>query len=522
MLTSPIDDRELSAVTGLIVGVWLVLGGAACKPAAEPSTPTNQPIDPPNILWVVWDTVRADHLSLYGYAKPTTPRLDQWALGARVFEDCTSSASSTVPSHAAMFTGLMPSEHGTHADHQYLDDKYETIAELLRGRGYQTYLYSANPHISAAENFVQGFDVAEHPWDAQYQARAMQIMQAKVVPHDVSSELPAKVRAQRLSRWDIKASGELTGQALEAWLARRDPDRPFFAFLNYMEAHRPFVPAQRYRQRMMTPQQVQRSYRVDRSWVPMWSYTFKLHEYDRVELDTMAATYDATLAELDDLFADLLASLESKGLLENTVIVLTADHGEHLGEHHMLDHQYSIYQPLIRVPLVVKYDRKWDPGRERRPVMNFDIFPTLLELAGVSVPQGLNSKAVSLTSPQADRVRLAQYPAVFKEPFAAVRRVHPSFDSRPWHRLLTAVVDGKYKYIRGTDGLAELYDLEDDPLETRNLLGGRLDLDRKMAQTLDRYVASLRVAGAADTPVPEMTQEQRRLLESLGYVHKPE
>lgn len=522
MLSCGIAGCSLRRVAVLAAWVWMVVGGLACERPGQQSVTASLPIDPPNILWVVWDTVRADHLSLYGYTKPTTPRLEQWAGGARVFENCTSSAGSTVPSHAAMFTGLLPSEHGSHADHQYLDDKHQTVAELLGGRGYQTYLYSANPHISAAENFDQGFEVAQHPWDGQYQARAVRIMQEKVLPQDTSSELPAKVRAQRLTRWDIKASGELAREALEGWLAKRDPARPFFAFLNYMEAHRPFVPAARYRRRMMSPQQVQRSYRVDRSWVPMWSYTFGLHEYSPIELETMAATYDATLAELDDLFADLLASLESKGYLDDTVIILTADHGEHLGEHHMLDHQYSIYQPLIRVPLIVKYAPKWTPGREPRPVMNFDIFPTLLELAGVSMPPGLTSKAVSLSSPRAGRLRLAQYPAVFKEPFAAMRQVNPGFDSRPWHRLLSGVIDGDFKYIRGTDGRAELYNLQEDPLEARNLLGRRLELDERMAAALAGYEASLRLAGVADAPVPEMTQEQRRLLESLGYVHRPE
>ncbi|MFQ5492257.1 MAG: sulfatase-like hydrolase/transferase [Phycisphaerae bacterium] len=521
MLTSDLGSCRSVRSALLAALVCVLTVGAACEPPVEPPATPASPVAPPNILWVVWDTVRADHLSLYGYGQPTTPRLGQWARGARVFEDCTSSASSTVPSHAAMFTGLLPSEHGTHADHQFLDDKFHTVAELLRERGYQTYLYSANPHISSAENFHQGFEVEEHPWDPQYQAQAVRIMQAKVIPQDASSELPAKVRARRLSRWDIKASGELTGQALETWLARRDPGRPFFAFLNYMEAHRPFVPPQRYRQRMMTPEQVQQSYRVDRSWGPMWRYVFGLHQYSQPELAVMAATYDATLAELDDLFADLMASLESKGHLENTVIILTGDHGEHLGEHHLLDHQYSLYQPLIRVPLVVKYAPKFAPGRDPRPVMNFDIFPTILELAGIPMPAGLASKAVSLTAPRADRVRLAEYPAVFKEPFAAVRRTNPQFDSRPWHRLLSAVIKGDYKYIRGTDSRAELYNLRDDRLEARNLLGQRPALDKQMAQALDRARASLRLAGAPDAPVPEMTEQQRRLLESLGYVNEP-
>src|SRR5207249_977179 len=153
---------------------------------------------------------------------------------------------------------------------------------------------------------------------------------------DASSELAGRIRAGKpMEGWDIKASGELAERAATTWLERRDPHRPFFVFINYMEAHRPWIPPVDYRRRMMTPDKVTLSYRIDRSWIPLWSYTFRLRDYTDDEIDVMAETYDACLAELDDLFSRLLDGLRSKGLLENTVVVLTADHGEHLGEHHV-------------------------------------------------------------------------------------------------------------------------------------------------------------------------------------------
>ena len=108
------------------------------------------------MLWIVWDTVRADHLDLYGYPRSTSPFLTQWSKDARVFEDALSPAGYTLPAHASMFTGLHPSEHCTHNDNARLDDSYTTIAELLKGAGYRTFLYSANPHIAAdpAGNFA--------------------------------------------------------------------------------------------------------------------------------------------------------------------------------------------------------------------------------------------------------------------------------------------------------------------------------------------------------------------------------
>ena len=169
----------MAAVT--LSGVFLVL--PACGT-------TETEVERPNIVWIVWDTVRADRMSLYGHDKPTTPWLDAWASEeARVFDNSISAAPYTVPSHASMFTGLLPSEHGASNRHQYLDDHHVTVAELLRNAGYQTYLFAANPHISRGENFHRGFDVEEHPWDQQYWREALRIVREKVPPNDKSSEL---------------------------------------------------------------------------------------------------------------------------------------------------------------------------------------------------------------------------------------------------------------------------------------------------------------------------------------------
>lgn len=509
-------DRSLCARLVLAVSTVLSL---CCSRSEEGSSREGRP----NVLWIVWDTVRADHLSLYGYGKRTTPHLNEWARRACVFEDCIAAASYTVPSHASMFTGLLPSEHGANNDYPFLAGGWKTVAELFRENGYETYLYSANPHISSAENFHQGYDVEEHPWDRKYWSDALGIVRKKVRPDDRSSELGASLRAGRLGIWDVKASGELAQRGLEAWLQGRDPQRPFFAFLNYMEAHRPTIPPHRYRERMMDAEHVARSYAVDRSWDPIWRYTFGLHEYSREELEILADTYDATLAELDDLFHALITSLGAKGYLDNTVVILTSDHGEHLGEHHMLDHQYSVYNPLLRVPLVIHYPKRFASGRDRRPVVTFDLFPTLLELAEIEAPSGLSTQACSLCSAPASRVRLAEYRAPFREPFARIRQSHPQWDSGRWERGLRAYFDGPYKYIRASDGQDELYHIVDDPGEGRNLVSQESAVAARLTAGLEAYVGRLRTGAAvAKEPRPKMSEQQRRLLNAVGYVHMPE
>ncbi|MCP4589583.1 MAG: sulfatase [bacterium] len=494
---------------------------SADRPKSDPPVESvASPASRPNVLWVVWDTVRADRMSLYGHSKPTTPLLEEWAKGARVYDDCTSTASSTTPSHAAMFTGLLPSEHRANNQHSHLDDELTTVAERFQQTGYQTYLFSANPHISSTENFQQGFDVTEHPWDPQYFSEALEIVRGKISERDRSSDLPQKLRDAKSKPWNIKACGELTQRAALDWLGRRGSTQPFFMFLNYMEAHRPFIPEEKYRRRVMTPQQVDRSYEIDRSWIPMWSYCFRMREYSSEELEVMAATYDATLAELDELFHNLLGALEAAGHLEDTIIVLTSDHGEHLGEHHLLDHQYTLYNPVLRMPLVVHYPKRFSPGRDGRPVVNFDLFPTLLELAGIDPPAGWTSRAVSLLSAPETRSRVAEYPAALAPPFNAVQMQYPDFNPRPWQRTLRALLSGDYKYIWASDGNHELYNVRQDPAELQNLAGRSAQAER-LAAELEAIVKTMnRPAGAAQ-PTRPLSREELERLAALGYVDLP-
>jgi arylsulfatase A-like enzyme len=467
----------------------------------------------PNVIWIVWDTVRSDHLSLYGHPRKTTPHLEAWAEQARVFEDCLSAAGNTVPSHASMFTGLLPSEHCAHNGHRWLDDEYTTIAELLQAEGYQTFAFSSNPHVSKQRNLTQGFDSVEHPWRSGYRRRATQLVRDKLSLEGRSSEL------RSFTARELTAAGALAEQAMLDWLATIDGQKPFFAFLNYMEAHQPLIPPRSFRARLMSTEEVERSYEVDRSWTSLWEYTFDLRDYSEQEIELTRATYDATLLELDELFHDLMTNLEGAGYLEDTIVILTSDHGEHLGEQHMLDHQYSVYQALLRVPLIVWYPPAVPPGRDPRPVMNFDLFPTLLGLTGIRPPDDLPSRAVDLLQPEVNRVRFAEDPAHSETAVQHVLQRRPDWDPTPWRRGLRSMVRDRYKYIRGTDGRTELFDLNTDPLESSNLLDREGDLAAKMQVDLEDYYGALRRCETTERPDPTPTREQLETLKSLGYVN---
>ncbi len=484
---------------------------AADKPAASVAAPR------PNILFVVWDTVRVDRLGLYGYDKPTTPNLQRFARDATVFENCVSAGSTTVPSHASMFTGLLPAEHGASNEHPRLDPRFVTLAESLRDAGYATYAFTENPHLCRETRLTQGFDVVEHPWSPPYAREALRISLEKRFPgRDIDALLarlsnPDYVKLQ----WKIKAAGTLAQRGLTKWLASQSPNRPFFAFINYMEAHRPLIPRKRFRERFMTPEQLRQSYRSPRSFGQLWAYCFRLRDAAPGELALSSARYDAAVAELDALFGDLIERLDAAGHLDNTVIVLVSDHGEQLGEHHLLDHQFSVYEPLMRIPLVVRYPPRFQPGRERRPVSNLDLYPTLLELAGLQPAQ--RSTAVSLLHPRDKRLRIGQYPAPMTGAFKIVRKMYPRFDPTPWRRSLIALYDHPYKLIAASDGRDELYDLSRDPAERDNLLRSRPDLAGRLRNELRRLRATLHKLPAAASPPERESPALLRRLEQLGY-----
>ncbi len=495
-----------------LLGIGLLLP-IACFFACDKPPETNQP----NVLWIVWDTVRADHMSLYGHGRPTTPHLKKWAADALVFDNCLSIASTTIPSHASMFTNLLPCEHGADNTHHQLQSTYTTLPEIFQQHGYQTCMYSENPYISDEIGFGQGFETIFHPWDEQYRDQVASEISRKMAPGLRNSKLASQLRNTDTSRWSLVACGDLGRRLVTQWSRDREIDRPFFIFMNLMEAHTPIITPEIYRKRMMTPGQIEQSYVLNTAPAAHWSYIFNLSEYTVAELENIAATYDAALAELDELLYLLLDSLEQAGMLSNTIVILTADHGEHLGEHHLLDHQYSLYQPLLNVPLVIHYPPLVKAGRSSQPVSNMDIYPTLLELAGIESTINPSDYSISLLSPVADRARIADYPTAHRSQINIAAREHPDWDPAPYLRSLQCVQMEPYKFIRSSDDQHELYNLNVDPLETRNLFSQEPLVGQQMSDRLTEIFETGR-RPSEEVPAAALSDEQRRALESLGYV----
>ena len=398
----------------------------------------------PDILLVIWDTVRADRMSLYGHEVETTPNVDRWARRARVFDDCVSVSSTTVPTHATLFTGVMPGEHGTHNTQRKLPRSLETIAERLRSEGYRTYLFSANPFVSLGTGLARGFEKVEHPWDPAHQKEAKAITRRKLESAGGQPLIGNGKGTFRGKRRGLGSAGALTHPALLEWLAD-DGDAPVFVVLNYMEAHQPLLPDPEFQQRTMDAEARQTWVTSDRTFMRMRAFNFGLEEIPAEELDAIAGAYDASIAELDSHFQSLLDGLEALGRERARVLVLTSDHGEHLGEHHLLDHQFSLFEPLLRVPLAIEAPGM-EAGRDPSPVSLVDLHPTLLGFAGVET--GLNESGYPLArlgEASEGRARVAEYPSAPKGQIRPFLSSHPEWDPEPWRRSWQAIYVGRWK-----------------------------------------------------------------------------
>ena len=276
--------------------------------------------------------------------------------------------------------------------------RYTTIAELLKDAGYRTFLFSANPHIAAdpAGNFAQGFERGGAPLEPAVGASEALRHRAREGSCRKTAAASCRRCSQRRGRAAPRSRRQHQG-------GRRD--RADRHARSGSRRARPSSPSSsssttwRRTARTSRPGAFASSCSLPPTWIAPTAWTdpglacgstpSACGEYSDDEITLTRATYDATLLELDELLRDLLEALREAGHLDDTIVILTSDHGEQLGEHHMLDHQYSVYQTLLHVPLIVRAPGRLAPGRESRPVMSFDLFPTLLELTGIAAPPGL-------------------------------------------------------------------------------------------------------------------------------------
>lgn len=513
----PALSRALAAALGLAAAA------GAVALAVDAWWPVSRP--PPNVLILLWDTTRADRMSLYGGHPGTTPRIEAWArTSGVVFDEAVAPDMWTVPTHASLFTGLPARTHGAGVDHRWLDDGFVTLAESLAADGYDTYAFSANPNLAPRDvNLLQGFHWIDTSWgEGPWVRAAAAVTRNKLLRQDASTEIsPANPR--RAQGGLAFNAGPVAHRAFVDWLdTAHRTGRPWFAYLSYMEAHKPRVPSARARRRVADDAVNRKALATDFTFDRQLRYTYGLDEFDAAELAAVRATYDATLADLDDATADLLADLDARGLLEDTVVILTADHGEQLGEHHRFGHRQGLDQALVHVPLVVSWRGTLEPRRVATPVSTAGLPYTVATLLGRAPPSPeatpLDWLAETLPATVFSESLGWDRPAFLRMDRAAGGRLEESVFARTWG----AVRRGPWWLVesRAADGAGvevHLYDAHADPAETTDLASSRPELVAELRAALAARDAATPAAAPAE--VGEGPDEAtRRDLELLGYL----
>jgi arylsulfatase A-like enzyme len=504
----------------LLALVSVVVAGSVLAVCGTPE-PTDQAVPPPapaehrpNVVLVVWDTARADHMSLYGYGKPTTPRLEALAKEAVVYDRATSTGMWTLPGHAGMFTGLYETTHGATGRTPHtmrLDDSFETVAEKLSANGYDTFAFSANIVAGPLANLLQGFQTAEttYPTAAakkgRYMADAKTATHGKLIDGDASTEISPAFAGNTSEKWDkslYKDAAPVAHRALTDWLGERsDPEKPFFAFLNMMEAHSPRIPSIESRRKVMTDATQALALTTDVSVFAENEFIVGKREYTPEQIEAINGVYDAALLDLDDATGDLVDDLRARNLLDDTLLIVVADHGEALGEHHRLEHRFSVYEQLLHVPLVIRFPARMQPARVADRVSTADVYATVLDVAGV--PPSKPSFSTSLVGRTTfDRYVFAQMTDPFSSQLKSVRETYPGFDTSPWERTYCAVYEGATKLIYATDGGHQMFDVGADPAEDHDLYQSDKTRADALTAELSRWEHGMPALGPAQGTAP--------------------
>jgi arylsulfatase A-like enzyme len=447
--------------------------------------------DKPNLLLLVWDTCRADHTEPYGYGRETTPGLARFAEEALVFESARSATIFTFTSHLTMLTGVMPSEHGARLLRtRYDPQRASTLPALLHAEGYRTGAFVATDVLAGRTGIRHGFEVYRDRVDPLVcDTRGWSLV------HDLQAVLALRFAALRDNgrpHWfqDFQRSAPEVLAEAEEWIGRDDP-RPWFCMINLYDVHWPYLPAETERDALV------REYDG-----AMDGYLFRSDDYPKGHKPTeedvayIRDLYDAELLQLDRDVERFLRGLD----LDQTAVLLTADHGEGLGEAGTWMHQH-LFEPQLSVPFMLRL-----PGGERRGrvqgwVSGIDVMPTLLGLADVAPPAGIQGLDLSRETPAEDRRILVEDSDNFDP--AVVR---------------LALYRGQWKIVR--DGYGEnqryrLYDLSTDSVGEIDVSAQHPEIQAAMAAEMQELWGDLdkRLAGEAVD-----LGSQADGLRGLGYV----
>lgn len=420
-----------------------------------------------NVVIIIIDTLRADHLGLYGYGRETSAGLNAFAEDAIVVESSLSNAPWTKPSMASMFTSLYPSQHGVVEEEtsNRLAESLLTFPEVFAEEGYQVVGFSENPHISKGRGFAQGFE-----------------------------RLALKPGFQSDSEWVLSGA--------KKWMRARAEGSPFLLYLHFLDPHGPYEPkdSSDFLGNLQSQHKLVQAGLVGKL-VKDGRLTEELSQADR---DYLIALYDAEVREITQDVSRVFAMLKQHGLSDDTIVLLTSDHGEELFDHGSLKHGYWLFDEALHVPMIWRipgFEARHVGGSSEQLVRHIDIAPTLFDLLGFDAQTHFQGRSVV---PLLRGESMPPVPHVAESSWRGINR--------------QAVREGKWKLIVDElSGGVQLFDLESDPSETMDLAAEQPDQVSRLRELLFRLTrmpAGVRVEGARG----EVDVEAEDALRAIGYL----
>ncbi len=498
-----------AAVAATVIGYHASAQQRIIRSGAYEAAPGSASGDP-NVILITLDTVRADHLSLYGYTRDTTPYLRQFAREATVYTRAIAASDMTLASHASIFTGLYASQHGAHWElgrgkdgvsigpefGLRLPPNSRTLAGILAAKGYRTMGIAANvPYLQHAFHVDQGFQYFSLPVPRLFLDTSCQFCLRTDFAHALEKFFGVKQTELLYVR-----AGEVNREAFQLLDQQSANRRPFLLFLNYMDAHQPYFPPSPYdvkypgKDFTMT---------AERYWPIEFQALSGSRPYTLQDRERDESQYDGAIAYLDANLGELFTRMKQVGLYDNSMIIVTSDHGQSFGEKGLVGHGSSVYQEQVHVPLVIKYPGESRAGVQNRLVSHVDLLPTILGALGDRAGKLPGHNLLAPESPQA---------AAFSESFPCDLLV--SLSSR-FRRIERATFIGDFKLITATNGVHEFYDLATDPHEEHNVYDERPSDAEVLEAGLRQWASTMPVV----RPQPATLDGQAiKVLKSLGYL----
>ncbi len=437
----------------------------------------------PNIVLIIMDTARQDHFSCYDYGRKTTPVLEELVKSSTVYYKAYTPAGWTSPAHASLFTGLYPIAHGISQENWVLSEELITIAEILSTGGYETIGIVENPVLAVPNNFDQGFQHYYETWR-------------------VEEENP---------------DTNIAFSVFQKFLSSRNQQKPFFTFVNFVEPHTPYNSSGPFYETFLSDRSIKLEHNM---WLEYFLGNFKFSE---TEIRHLVELYDAEILYTDFWIGQIIKLLRKHDLWKDTVFIVTSDHGENISDHDMMDHVFSIHESIIKIPLIIHYPKLFPPGTKNYDsVLLQDIFPTLLHLSGIDKDYFPSHGLDLLENNREGRKIFAEYYYPKQVINCFPEEEQENIRLERFKRRIKAVIDGRFKFIWGSDGVHELYNLEKDPKEEVNLINDEKFRQQKqmLMEALEKFIKSYQINSviSPEDSLEKMDSKTLEALRSLGYI----